>query len=202
MTVFLLTSCNNKTDIKIQNRNALSVKKIDTLKDLKNEPICGFTKPDTSLLNINLRDIASAEIILNGSDKLDKNEYYHFYSILDNETLSLKQHPGDGKYQISIFKVEKSDKAYYGYRNLNIKNFETGKGIKLGMTKNKIIEILGNCFETIDSTKTYTELYYEIQTPNDTKTKYLERQNMPTYFASYKFCYNKLVKFEFGFEYP
>jgi len=33
----------------------------------------------------------------------------------------LTQHPGDGKYQISVFKVEYSDKADYGYRKLNIK---------------------------------------------------------------------------------
>ena len=198
MTFFLLTNCNNK----IESKFAFTSKTIDTLEYNKNKNLCSFNNPDTSVLKINLRDIASAEKLLNDRDKLDNKEYYHFYSILDRETLSMKQHPGDGKHQISTFKVEKSDKANYGYRKINVASFETEKGIKLGMTKNKIIEKLGHCFEIIDSTKIYIELYYKIESPNDSKTKLLERQNMPSYFASYKFCYNKLVKFEFGFDYP
>ena len=85
---------------------------------------------------------------------------------------------------------------------MNFDTFQTKKGIKLGLTKKQIIEKLGNCYAPIDSTKGYIELYYIIEQPKDSKSKILENNNMPKYFASYKLWNDRLEKFEFGFEYP
>ena len=121
---------------------------------------------------------------------------------MDAETLTLTQHPGDGKNQISVFSVSYSNKADNGYWQLNIKTFETEKGIKLGMTKKDVLNRLGNCYVAVDSVKEYIEIYYRIENPKDSKTKILETHNMPVYYATYGFSRDILKHFEFEFEYP
>jgi hypothetical protein len=64
---------------------------------------CDIFEPDTSLSGIVLRDSKSADNVIGTDNKVDEKEQYHFYSLMDAETLTLTQHPGDGKNQISIF---------------------------------------------------------------------------------------------------
>lgn len=209
LTVSVLTACNNSQDKTSSTKDRELVpepdkglrKKYEAEQKLKTNG-CIFLNPDTSLSKINLRDSKSAESIISNKDKIDDNDQYHYYSTMYRETLTMTQHPGDGKYQISIFKVEYSDKADYGYIKLNVDTFKTEKGIKLGMNKKQIIERLGSCYVANDSSKGYIELYYRLETPNDSKTKILEKNNMPIYYASYKLWKERLEKFEFGFEYP
>lgn len=210
LTILVLTACNNSQDKTPLKKDRLDLvpetgkdsrEKHEAEQKLKTTN-CIFLNPDTSLSKIKLRDSESAKSIINAKDKIDNNDQYHYYSTMYRETLTMTQHPGDGKYQISIFKVEYSDKADYGYRKLNIDTFKTEKGIKLGINKRQIIEKLGSCYVAHDSSKGYIELYYRLETPNDSKTKVLESNNMPIYYASYKLWKGRLEKFEFGFEYP
>ena len=209
LTVSILTACDNSQDKTSSTKDRELVPEPD--KDLREKyeaeqklktTGCIFLNPDTSLSKINLRDSKSAELIISNEDKIDNNDQYHYYSTMYRETLTMTQHPGDGKYQISIFKVEYSKKADYGCRKLNVDTFKTEKGIKLGMNKKQIIERLGSCYVANDSSKGYIELYYRLETQNDSKTKILESNNMPIYYASYKLWKDRLEKFEFGFEYP
>jgi hypothetical protein len=163
---------------------------------------CDFSEPDTSLNGIILRNSKSADNVIGTDNKIDEKEQYHFYSLMGAETLTLTKHPGDGKNQISVFRVSYSDKADYGYKQLKVENFQTEKGIKLGLTKKQLIEKLGNCYAVVDSTENCIELYYRIENPKDSKTKILESNNMPVYYATYTFCNDKLRYYEFGFEYP
>lgn len=59
---------------------------------------CIFLDPDTSISKIKLRDSKSSELIINDKDKIDNYDQYHYYSTTYRETLTLTQHPGDGKY--------------------------------------------------------------------------------------------------------
>ena len=111
-------------------------------------------------------------------------------------------HPGDYLNQVSIFRVKYSDKADHGYKELRNDYFASEKGIRLGLTKKQIIEKIGSCYLAKDSDKDYIELYYRLELPQDSKTKLLQRQNMPVYYASYKLWNDKLEDFEFVFEYP
>ena len=173
----------------------------EVIQKLKNSN-CNFIEPDTSLCGITLRNSSSADKVIGKNNKVDEREQYSFYSLMDAETLTLTQHPGDGKNQISIFSVSYSDKADHGYKQLNVETFQTEKGIKLGLTKEQIVAKLGNCYAVVDSTKDCIELYYRIGNSNDSKTKILKTNNMPIYYATYTFCKNKLKYYEFGFEYP
>lgn len=210
LTLTFLTNCNNSQTKTVDKNDRLElVPEPDKAERLKYETIeklkksnCNLTEPDTSLSGIILRNSESATKVIGNENKMNNSEQYKFYSKLERETLTLTQHPGDGKNQISIFKVEFSDKASYDYKLLNIDTFKTEKGIKLGLTKKQIIDKLGNCYVPIDSTKGYIELYYVIEQPKDSKSKILKNNNMPIYFASYKLWNERLEQFEFGFEYP
>ena len=163
---------------------------------------CIFADPDTSLGNIKLRDYESAGAILRNADVLDSNDRYHFYSSSGKEILTLTQHAGDGRYQISIFKVERAEPGDYPYRKLNMENFVTEKGIQLGISKSDIVEKLGRCYRVRDSAKNSIVLYYKLESPRESRTGLLARSNMPVYYASYKLVDGLLQEFEFGFEYP
>ena len=210
ISILLFTSCNNsQKKISSENSRIELVPELDKAERLKYEAIqklkkskCVIQNPDVSLCGIELRNYESTISILGDKDKTNEFGEYHYYSNFESETLTLTQHPGDGNFLISIFKVENSNKASYGYRKLNFDSFKTQNEIELGMTKKQIIEKLGNCYAPIDSTSNYIEMYYQIETPKDSNTKILEKNNMPVYYASYKLRNNQLDKYEFGFEYP
>lgn len=163
---------------------------------------CFFISPDTSVSGIIIGNAESSTKVIGSNSKLDSLEQYNFYTKHDRETLTLIQHSGDVKNQISIFKVSYSDKSDYGYKQLSVDTLVTETGIKLGLTKQQVIDKLGRCYAIIDSSKNNIVIYYSIELPNDTNTKLLKRHNMPIYFAIYKFINDKLGQFEFGFEYP
>jgi hypothetical protein len=163
---------------------------------------CVFDDPDTSICGLELLgDEASAMTFFNEKDEFDENDLYHFYSLNQEETLSILQSRGGHKYKAESFKVSISDKADHGFRKLAIVTFKTEKGIHLGMNKKQIQERLGFCYITKDSTKNYIELNYRLESPMDSKTKILKTKNTPVYYAAYRFRNDKLDSFEFGFEY-
>jgi len=210
LLTFLLTNCNNSQTKSVDKNDRLElVPEPDKHERLLGEAIqklkknnCDFLEPDTSLNGIILRNSKSADNVIGADNNVDEKEQYHFYSLMDAETLTLTQHPGDGKNQISVFSVSYSDKADHGYKQLKVENFQTEKGIKLGLTKKQLVEKLGNCYAVVDSTENCIELYYRIENPKDSRTKILESNNMPVYYATYTFCKDKLRYYEFGFEYP
>lgn len=210
LAIFLSTSCNDsQTKPVAKNERLELVPEPDKHERLLSEAIqklktidCDFADPDTSLCGIVLSNATSANKIIGTDNKADEREQYHFYALQDAEILTVTQHPGDGKNQMSIFSVSYADKADYGYKQLHVATFQTGKGIQLGLTKEQVIEKLGGCYAVVDSSKDCIELYYRIESPKDSKTKILETNNMPVYYANYTFCKNKLRYYEFGFEYP
>jgi len=210
LTISILTNCNNSQTHTVEKNDRMElVPETDKQERLLSEAVlnlknlnCNFIEPDTSLCNITLRNSSSADKVISTDNKIGDKEKYYFYSKFDRETLTLTQHPGDGKNQISIFSVYFSDKADHGYKQLNIDTFQTEKGIKLGLTKKQVIDKIGSCYAVVDSAKDCIEIYYRIESPKDSRTKLLETNNMPIYFATYTFCKNKLRYYEFGFEYP
>src|SRR5690348_792945 len=76
---------------------------------------CRFLNPDTSVLSLKIRDAESGKAFIR-NDKPGTQDKYRYYSNNFQQLLSLTQHPGDGKYQVSIFSVEYAKKDDYGYR--------------------------------------------------------------------------------------
>ena len=205
--LYSLTGCSNTDNKSAVTDNAILSVKTD--KDLsgKNEakdkvkPTCIFDNPDTSLSDIKLRDAESATKVLNVK-RLNGDTTYNFYSQNKSQLLSVTVHPGDYYRQVSIFQVKYADNSKIKATPTTLDSFVTEKHIKLGITKSEVVSKLGNCYTTNDSTKNCITINYRLESPQDSKTKLLERQNMPIYYASYKFKNNRLAEFEFGFEYP
>ena len=201
----IFTNCKDSNSKTINDNNRFElVPEPDKEERLKNEVIlalkndtCKFSNPDISINTILIRDQESANKIIGNDNTTDLNEQYHFYSKLKEEILTLNQHPGDGKNDISIFKIQKASKKDNDYKVLEIENFESEKSIKLGVSKEFVITKLGNCYREIFYSDNYTELFYRIETPNDSSTKLLEKHNTPVYYASYKFIDN-LCSFDFN----
>ncbi len=162
---------------------------------------CGLKNPDTSVAGIKLRNEKSTVLIIGKLTSLEGDSTHRFYSKNKKEVLSMTVHPGDYYSQVSIFEVSYSGKYKPKYRQTKIDSFGTEKGIHLGILKEEVVNKLGKCFSS--SVNTDVEIItYRLENPQDSKTKLLERYNMPIYYAIYNFKKEKLVKFEFGFEYP
>ncbi len=155
LAVSLLQSCNNTSDTSEKANKRIDISPPKPDKDSREkyelhqkweQLECKFTNPDTSLSGINLRDPNTTTSIIGYKDKYYEDEQYHYYSKNYDETLSMIQHPGDGKYNISIFRVQLSRKPRKVYRQLNIEQFKTEKGIRLGLNKKQIIDKLGSCY--------------------------------------------------------
>jgi hypothetical protein len=163
---------------------------------------CVFSNPDTSVVGIKIRNAESTLKILGQKTKLEGDSTHVFYSSNKKQLLGLSVHAGDHYSQVSIFNISYSENPSKNLRRINSEEFKTEKGIKLGINKKEIIEKLGHCYITKDSTKNHLVMFYSIELSKDSKTKLLEKNNMPIYYAKYKLIGNKLKNIEFGFEYP
>jgi hypothetical protein len=117
------------------------------------------------------------------------------------EGLRLFFHYGGVKNSVAEFELFltggnyiKPAKAYA----LRITRFRTGKGIVLGLTKNQVIAILGKNGKHKKGLSG-DELSYYTNNPN---TSVLKVYNAVAYFIKCKFSKGKLIKYNFGFEYP
>ncbi len=162
---------------------------------------CVFVNPDTSLSGIKIRDPNSTIFVLGPQIKLGGDSTHNFYSKKKDQVLRLTIHPGDYFNQVSIFQIRYTGKNKQTYPKSNLENFKTEKGICLGVSKEYVLSKLGKCYKK--SQQGNSEMIsYRLESPKDSKTKLLERHNMPIYFAVYYFKNNKLAAFDFGFEYP
>ena len=209
MTITLLTNCNNSKNKTVDKSDRIELvpeadKEIreEYEKQKENQLSCVFSEPDTSVVGIKIRNAESTLDILGKKTKLEGDSTHVFYSNDKKQKLGLTVHPGDSYSEVSIFNISYADKSKLNLRQINSKEFETEKGIKLGINKRQIIEKLGTCYVVKDSSKNSIELNYRLELPNDSKTKILKTNNMPIYYASYKLTNDKLENIEFGFEYP
>ena len=203
-----LTNCSNSDNKPNVVDNPISLTKDETgvqdkLEKQQKEllPSCVFDNPDTSISNIILRDANSATTVLK-VNRLNSDTTYNFRTADEKEILCVTVHPGDLYSQISIFQVRYADNSKIKRPSLPINHFATEKNIKLGLTRNEVVAILGDCYALIDSTKDSITINYRLENPQDSRTNLLRRQKMPIYYGTYKFYRGKLEDFEFGFEYP
>jgi len=211
LAITLLTNCNNSKNKTVDKSNRIELvpepdkeareeyeKKQKTL----SQTACAFSEPDTSVVGIKIRNVESTLNILGKKTKLEGDSTHVFYSNDKKQKLGLTIHPGDYYSQVSIFTISYAGKSKLNLQQINSKEFETEKGIKLGISKKQIIDKLGNCYVVKDSSKNSIELNYRLELPDDSKTKILKSHNMPIYYASYKLTSYKLENIEFAFEYP
>ena len=220
LTVFLaLTACSNQTADKSQtdkisaDNSSTATTSVDSLPDeTKNKNIklatdatfpCQLSNPDTSVFNIILNN-SNSTIKQIGNQRALEREYgelpFEKYCTQDKkQTLTLFIHPGGSINEFSEFEV-----TYYSptdsAQTLATNSFVTNSGIKLGLSKEKVIIILGNCFKTVRTDKTKEIIKYHVD--DLTQSNFLQRYRYPSYYAEYEFQNDKLARLRFGFEYP
>ena len=80
----------------------------------------------------------------------------------------------------------------------HVEQFISGKGIRLGMSKKAVTDILGKGYrESVHPDEQIVS--YRI---DDKDAALLQRHNAPAYYGQYYFRENRLVRFEMGFEFP
>lgn len=119
-----------------------------------------------------------------------------------NQYLRLVFFSGDEANNVNQFEVgyikDLSDSIIKYPCTLN--SFITESKIRLGITKQELINIKGQIFEEKEESKGRLIIRYVVDT---FKTSgFLKRYNMPLYFADYLIENGKVTKYKFGFEYP
>lgn len=164
----------------------------------KNETYKENIVPDISVNDIKLSDTAA--VVLGYSDlkyNIIEDKEVLPYAIFTNEnkTEILKLYLFYGTKRNEFYQVEISPYDKKTVPNpTKYKNFSTESGVKLGISKKDLIKIKGNNF-----VETNNILWYEIS--DYEKSHFLEKYNLPIYFAEYTFDQDKLRKIYFGFEY-
>ena len=165
----------------------------------KNETYKENIVSDISVNDIKLSDTTA--VVLGYSDlkyNIIEDKEVLPYAIFTNEnkTEILKLYLFYGAKRNEFYQVEISPYDKKTISNpTKYKNFSTESGIKLGISKKDLVKIKGNNF-----TETNHVLRYEIS--DYEKSHFLEKYNLPIYFAEYTFDQDKLSKIYFGFEYP
>jgi len=166
----------------------------------KKGPGCLLPNADTTLHGITLGDYKSTEKVL-GRDRRGAPDnpdtdfpWYAFASRNGQETMRLRRHAGDVVDSYMEFEVRRGtdEKAV----PLAANRFVSGKGVKLGMSRQAVVALFGPCFRATRNGKTET-LRYEIE-EDPPRSRVLKNANMPQYYAEYEFEDGKLVRFAFG----
>ena len=165
----------------------------------KNETYKDNIVPDISVNDIKLSDTTT--VVLGYSDLKynvieDKEELPYVIFTNENKTEILKLYLFYGTKKNEFYQAEISpyDKKIVP-NPTKYANFSTESGIKLGISKKDLIKIKGNNFVETNHVLRYEISDYE-------KSHFLEKYNLPIYFAEYTFDQDKLSKIYFGFEYP
>jgi len=172
---------------------------VSVLGCVKNETYKDNIVPDISVNDIKLSDTAA--VVLGYSDlkyNIIEDKEVLPYAIFTNEnkTEILKLYLFYGTKRNEFYQVEISPYDKKTVPNpTKYKNFSTESGIKLGISKKDLIKIKGNNFVETNHVLRYEISDYE-------KSHFLEKYNLPIYFAEYTFDQDKLCKIYFGFEYP
>ena len=165
----------------------------------KNETYKENIVPDISVNDIKLSDTTA--VVLGYSDLKyniieGKEELPYAIFTNKNKTEILKLYLFYGTKRNEFYQAEISPYDKKTVPNpTKYKNFSTESGIKLGISKKDLIKIKGNNFVETNHVLRYEISDYE-------KSRFLEKYNLPIYFAEYTFDQDKLSKIYFGFEYP
>jgi hypothetical protein len=159
--------------------------------------------PDISVNGIFLQDNASVEThvgdliprLIMENDSLT----YYLLNTEASQFFKLAFHPGSMRNAFSIFEVGSLTRTIDKQHSttLKTKEFVTENGVKLGISKQDIIEKKGTSFEKLKG----NSIRYVLD--DFENSPFLKRYNTPVYFAVYEFDRNNLlIKYTFGFEYP
>jgi hypothetical protein len=161
-------------------------------------------KADISISGIYLQNSHSLNRILgNPPEPVEFGDDFPVIEICNSdktEILSLVFHYGCTKNSISEIRIRPFTMPSHCMMQLKrVDHFITGKGIRLGMSKKELENILGT--GTVKKIKD-NQILVEYIIDDNEKSTFLKKYNYYVYYGLYHFQNDSLMKFEFGFEYP
>lgn len=186
---------------------------------------CRLDKADRAAHGVTLGDSASGKAVLGDrmTRKLHMVEreggdfpWYVFASKGGTQTVAYRTHPGDtvnsyNEVEVRYARIGQQhlvakEESYYVGREgkpptLPADAFVTGRGIKLGQSRQDVTRRIGRCFKVIETRGAMQTIRYEVE-DESAKLPVLKAANMPSYYAEYQFERGKLVRFRFGYGYP
>lgn len=167
---------------------------------------CLPTNPDIAIYGVELGDPLSAALQLGSAYELVEDEaglpQAVFTNTTETEVLKLYMHQGDksGAFREAEVLATADLDSDVDATVLDTPQFRTGRGVRLGMRRQEVVDRFGACAATGSTEGGADVIRYEI---TDIATSdLLKAQNMPLYYAEYAFDQDKLVRFVFGFSYP
>jgi hypothetical protein len=171
---------------------------------------CKPVKAETDLNGLRLGDADSARRLLGKREsltsdkKIGANGAHNGSDILvvfnrdKSEMAVLTQYPGTSPGEFLAIEVRDGAATPYKSMVLSAEHLATERGVRLGVPRDFVIGLLGPCFaQSAKGRKTV--LRYEI---GDPQHPYLQRVNMPNYFAEYRFENGRLASFSIGSDNP
>lgn len=167
---------------------------------------CLPTNPDIAIFGVELGDPLSAALQLGSGYELAEDEsglpQAVFTNTTETEVLKLYKHHGDksGSFREAEVLATGDLEADVDATVLDTPQFRSGRGIKLGLSRQEVLDRFGACAPTGSTEGGADVIRYEIT--DIAASDLLRAQNMPLYYAEYAFEQDKLVRFVFGFSYP
>lgn len=166
---------------------------------LHDEP-CVFSNPDIAVFDIKLLDqksatnkIGSKYVLIDYGDDLP---HLDFMTPNHEQAMTLYFQPGSSKNVFSEIEVKKANVKEI-LISLQTNVFETNRGIKLGLTNNEVLAVLGNCYIKKEVKDSLITINYVIRKSDN--PEFFNENDYSFYSATYYFINDALIKFRFGF---
>lgn len=196
MTMLIFISCANesKTTGEVVEADSNGTQYKDTL-------INGFI-PEMQVNSVELLNALSIEklnqpIVVKSESKGGIFPYVTFVNASKTEILKLIFHHGSGENEFSEMELSSNPNGQEGILLEDIDHFQSGRGIKLGMTKAEVEKILGKA-----NMPSPNKLRYRIVDVDLSDSDFLKKYNLPMYYIDAEFKDGILVGYKFGFDYP
>lgn len=161
--------------------------------------------PDTSIGLISLNNDHNIEEYLgkNTMSRLvepsDDSPQLTVLSKNNNQALTVYHHYGSIANHFAEFEVKYNNSNDRGIYTTNDDEFITESNIKLGISMGDLRALKG---EPDSISKTTDQINFHYILDDFKNSVFLQRYNLPVYYANYTFEDGYLIGFKFGFEYP
>lgn len=165
---------------------------------------CKVSLVETDIAGVQLVDEASAERVLGALDALpvsgDDMKTLLLFNREKSEMAALTQYPGAVRGAFGVIEVRSAVGASRRPgKALDAEHLSSERGVKLGVSQEFVIDLLGLCFTPKKTKGGRMTIRYEV---DDAGLPFLKRLGLPNYFAEYTFRNDRLVAFRYGSDYP
>lgn len=159
---------------------------------------------ETSVVGVTLgSDVSGRQFVtMSGKGKKRDDGYIHFEytNSTGTEILDLIRYPGGTKYAFYEIEVRALAAGAGGkLPRIAVPSFVSGKGIRLGLTRRALIDLIG---EPSAEHRLRGRDTLKYTCSNATRCPTLKTVNMPSYEGRYVFSGDRLIEFSIGYPYP